>query len=245
MPHARIVDLDVTQARTIPGVRAILTARDLPGQNLIPMIQPDWPILAGEYVRHVGEAVALVAAEDATRCSRALAAIVVDYEPLVALLDMEEALAAGRGDGQHWKIRRGEATVAMTRADLVIVEGTYHTPYQEHAYIEPNGMIAMPDGMGGVIVSARCSAPSTCRRRWPRATGLDLNRVRVVQTVTGGGFGGKEDAPSLPGAHAALLALATGRPVRLILSREEDMATMSKRHPGRIRMRTAATRTGT
>ncbi len=242
-PHARIVDLDVTQASTIPGVRAILTARDLPGQNLIPMIQPDWPVLAGEFVRHVGEAVALVAAEDPAALKRALEAIVVDYEPRVAILDMEEALATGEVI-QHWKIRRGEAGLAMTRADLVVVEGTYRTPYQEHAYIEPNGMIAMPDGAGGVTVLGSMQCPFYVQKAVASATGLDLNRVRVVQTVTGGGFGGKEDAPSLPGAHAALLALATGRPVRLILSREEDMATMSKRHPGRIRMRTAATKDG-
>jgi CO/xanthine dehydrogenase Mo-binding subunit len=242
-PHARIADLDVTQASTIPGVRAILTARDLTGQNLIPMIQPDWPVLASDFVRHVGEAVALVAAEDATSLKRALEAIVVDYEPRVALLDMEEALAAGEVI-QHWRVRRGEATIAMDRADLVIVEGTYHTPYQEHAYIEPNGMIAMPDGMGGVTVLGSMQCPFYVQKAVASVTGLDLNQVRVVQTVTGGGFGGKEDAPSLPGAHAALLALATGRPVRLILSREEDMATMSKRHPGRIKMRTAATREG-
>src|SRR5260221_13994099 len=242
-PHARIVDLGVTQASPIPGVRAILTARDLPGQNLIPMIQPDWPVLAGEFVRHVGEAVALVAAEDPAALKRALEAIVVDYEPRVAILDMEEALATGEVI-QYWKIRRGEAGLAMTRADLVVVEGTYRTPYQEHAYIEPNGRIAMPDGAGGVTVLGSMQCPFYVQKAVASATGLDLNRVRVVQTVTGGGFGGKEDAPSLPGAHVALLALATGRPVRLILSREEDMATMSKRHPGRVKMRTAATKDG-
>jgi len=241
--HARILDLDVTQASTIPGVRAILTARDIPGQNLIPMIQPDWPVLAGEFVRHVGEAVALVAADDPASLKRGLQAIVVDYEPRVALLEMEAALAAGEVI-QHWKVRRGEATLAMGRSDLVVVEGTYHTPYQEHAYIETNGMIAMPDGMGGVTVLGSMQCPFYVQKAVASATGLDLNRVRVVQTVTGGGFGGKEDAPSLPGAHAALLALATGRPVRLILSREEDMAVMSKRHPGRVKMRTAATRDG-
>src|SRR5260221_4777322 len=105
-------------------------------------------------------------------------------------------------------------------------------------------MIAMPDGAGGVTVLGSMQCPFYVQKAVASVTGLDLNKVRVVQTVTGGGFGGKEDAPSLPGAHAALLALATGRPVRLILSREEDMATMSKRHPGRIRMRTAATKDG-
>jgi CO/xanthine dehydrogenase Mo-binding subunit len=241
--HARIADLDVSQARGVPGVRAVLTAPDIPGQNIIPMIQPDWPVLAAEYVRHVGEPVALVAAEDPTALRQALDAIVVDYEPRAAMLDMEAALLAGEVLA-HWKIRRGEATVALSRSDLVVVEETYHTPYQEHAYIEPNGMIALPDGMGGVVIHGSMQCPFYVQKAVASALGIDLNRVRIVQSVTGGGFGGKEDAPSSPGAHAALLAIATGRPVRLIFSREEDMAVMSKRHPGRVRIRTGATREG-
>ncbi len=241
--HARIADLDANQARSVPGVRAVITAKNLPGQNLIPMIQADWPILAGQYVRHFGEAVALVAAETPEALRQGLASIVVDYEPLAAMLDMEQALASGEIMA-HWKIRRGEASVAMMRSGIVIVEETYHTPYQEHAYIEPNGMIALPDGAGGVIVYGSMQCPFYVQKAVATALGTALNRVRVVQTVTGGGFGGKEDAPSAPGAHAALLAMAAGAPVRLIFSREEDMAVMSKRHPGRIRMRTAATDDG-
>jgi CO/xanthine dehydrogenase Mo-binding subunit len=241
--HARIADLDVTQARSVPGVRAVVTAKNLPGKNLIPMIQSDWPILAAQYVRHVGEPVALIAAETPEALRQGLASIVVDYEPLAAMLDMEQALATGEVMA-HWKVRRGEASVAMMRSDLVIVEETYHTPYQEHAYIEPNGMIALPDGQGGVIVYGSMQCPFYVQKAVATALGTSLNRVRVVQTVTGGGFGGKEDTPSMPGAHAALLAMAAGAPVRLILSREEDMATMSKRHPGRIRMRTAVTPDG-
>ena len=242
-PHARIAHLDLTQARLIPGVRAVLGASDIPGENVIPMIQADWPVLAGEFVRHVGEPVALVAADDAQALRQALAAILVDYEPRTATLDMEDALRAGEVL-THWKVRRGETAAALSRSDLVVVEGTYRTPYQEHAYIEPNGMIAMPDGTGGVTVMGSLQCPFYVQKAVSSALGFDLNRVRVVQTVTGGGFGGKEDAPSGPGAHAALLAMATGRPVRLVLSREEDMATMSKRHPGRIKMKFGATREG-
>ena len=241
--HARIAHLDVTQARLIPGVRAVLAAADIPGQNLIPMIQADWPVLAKEVVRHVGEPVALVAAENHKALRQALAAIVVDYEPRTPLLDMEEALRAGEVLA-HWRVRRGAAGAALARGDLVVVEGTYRTPYQEHAYIEPNGMIAMPDGTGGVTVMGSLQCPFYVQKAVSSALGFALNRVRIVQTVTGGGFGGKEDAPSGPGAHAALLAMATGRPVRLVLSREEDMATMSKRHPGRIKMKLGATREG-
>lgn len=242
--HARVVELDVQKARTLPGVRAVLTARDIPGKNLVPMIQADWPVLADAEVRHVGEAVALVAAETPEACAEALRSIVIGYEPLPALLDAEEALAKGEIIS-HWKIRRGDAAAAFARAGVIVVEGTYHTPYQEHAYIESNGMIALPDGAGGVVVYGSMQCPFYVQKAVASALGKDLAQCRIVQTVTGGGFGGKEDAPSVPGAQAALLAMATGRPVRLIFTREEDMAVMSKRHPGRIRCRTAATADGT
>ncbi|HEY7410375.1 MAG TPA: xanthine dehydrogenase family protein molybdopterin-binding subunit [Vicinamibacteria bacterium] len=242
--HARIARLDVNLARAVPGVHAVLTARDIPGQNLIPLIQSDWPVLAQEFVRHVGEGVALVAAETKEALAAGLAAISVDYEPRLPLLDMEESL--GRGEVMaHWKVRRGDAAAALRAGGLVTVEATYHTPYQEHAYIEPNGMVAAPDGMGGVVVYGSLQCPFYVQKAVAAALGCDLSRVRIVQTVTGGGFGGKEDAPSAPGAQVALLARATGRPVRLIFTREEDMAVMSKRHPGRVRVRLGARPDGT
>ncbi len=242
--HARIAELDVERARRLPGVRAVLTAREIPGRNLVPMIQSDWPVLAEAEVRHVGEAVALVAADSPAAAAAALRAVDVRYERLPALLDPEEALSRGELF-THWKIRRGDVAAAFTRSDVVVVEGTYHTPYQEHAYIEPNGMIAMPDGAGGVIVYGSLQCPFYVQKAVASALGKDLAQCRIVQTVTGGGFGGKEDAPSVPGAQAALLAMATGRPVRLIFTREEDMAVMSKRHPSRVRCRTAAADDGT
>lgn len=241
--HARIRKLDAARARAVPGVRAVVTAREIPGRNLIPMVQSDWPVLAQDFVRHVGEGVAVVAADTREALAEGLAAVQVEYEPLPALLDMEEALAAGEVMARY-KVRRGEASVALTRSDLIVVEATYQTPYQEHAYIEPNGMIAAPDGAGGVVVHGSMQCPFYVQKGVASALGVDLNRVRIVQTVTGGGFGGKEDAPSAPGAHAALLAMATGRPVRLIFSREEDMAVMSKRHPARIQVKLGATRNG-
>jgi CO/xanthine dehydrogenase Mo-binding subunit len=241
--HARVARLDVSRARALPGVAAVLTAKDIPGQNLIPLIQPDWPVLAADFVRHVGEGVALVAAETREAAEAALAAILVDYEPLAPLLGMEQALQGGEVMA-HWKVRRGDAAAALARGDLLVVEGTYHTPYQEHAYIEPNGMIGVPDGQGGVVVYGSMQCPFYVQKAVASALGCELNKARIVQTVTGGGFGGKEDAPSAPGAQVALLAQATGRPVRLIMTREEDMAVMSKRHPGRVRMRTGATRDG-
>jgi CO/xanthine dehydrogenase Mo-binding subunit len=242
--HARVARLDVSAARALPGVHAVLTAKDIPGRNLIPLIQDDWPVLAESEVRHVGEAVALVAAESASLAAQALAAIRVAYEPLPPRLDMEEAAAAGQVIAE-WTIAKGHAGAALARDGLVIVEGTWRTPYQEHAYIEPNGMIAAPDGMGGVVVWGSMQCPFYVQKAVASALGCELGRARIVQTVTGGGFGGKEDAPSAPGAQVALLAMATGRPVRLIFTREEDMAVMSKRHPGRVRLRLGARADGT
>ena len=241
--HARIARLQVAAARRLPGVHAVLTAADIPGKNLIPMIQADWPVLAEREVRHVGEGVALVAAESKDALAAALLAIEVEYEPLPARLDMEESARAGDVIA-HWKVRRGDAATALARPGLVVVEGTYHTPHQEHAYIETNGMIAAPDGAGGIVVHGSMQCPFYVQKAVASALGCDLGQARIVQTVTGGGFGGKEDAPSAPGAQVALLARAAGRPVRLILTREEDMAVMSMRHRGRIHVRTAATPEG-
>src|SRR5262249_21413818 len=156
------------------------------------------------------------------------AAIEVEYQAQDPVLDPETALA--KGDVlARWNVRRGEASVALSRTDLVIVEGTYHVPAQDHACLETQGALALPDGAGGVVVHASVASPSYLQRTVASLTGLDLNRVRVVQAVTGGSFGGKEESAALPGAQAALLALKTGRPVRLLLSREEDMSATSKR----------------
>lgn len=199
-------------------------------------------MLAETEVNHVGEGIALVAAESREAVEAALAAIEIEYEPLPAVLAMEEAF-----DKQqfitHWKIRRGDVKAAFAQAD-VIIENTYRTPYQEHAYIEPNGMIAEPDGMGGVTVHGSLQCPFYVQKAVAAVLGFGLNQARVVQTVTGGGFGGKEDAPSVPGAMVALLAVKTRRPVKLMFTREDDMAVMSKRHPGIIKYRTALKRTG-
>ena len=242
-PHARVLGVDTARARAVPGVRAVLTARDIPGRNVLPLIQSDWLSLAGEYVRHVGEAVALVAAESPEALAAGLAAVRVEYEPLEALLDMEQALVSGEVMAQ-WKVRRGEASVALSRGDLLVVDGVYRTPPQAHVPLEPCGVIAEPDGLGGMLVQGAMESPFLVRQAVASVLGCDANRVRVTQTTTGGGFGGKEEAAMAIGAQAALLAGATGRPVRFFLSRHEEMTAASRRHPARIRVRVGATRDG-
>lgn len=225
------------------GVRAVLTAHEIRGANLIPMIQQDQPMLARDEVRHIGEAVVLVAAETRQQAEEAARAVRVDYEELPAILSIEEGFKKGEII-QHWKIRRGSPKDIFSRSDVAVVEGTYLTPYQEHAYIETNGMIAVPETDGGITVYGSLQCPFYVQKAVASITGLRMNACRVIQTVTGGGFGGKEDAPSLPAAMVAALAQSTGRPVKYIMPREEDMQVMSKRHPGKIVSRMAASRDG-
>jgi CO/xanthine dehydrogenase Mo-binding subunit len=242
-PHARILRLDVSGVRAMPGVRAVITSQEVPGRNIVPLIQNDWPVLADSYVRHVGEPVALVAAESRETLAEALGAIEVEYEPLDAQQDMEQALAGGEVLAQ-WRVRRGEAAVALGRSDLVVVEDVYRVPAQAHAALEPNGVIARPDGAGGLLVEGAMESPFSVRNAVAAVLGWDVNRVRVVQTVTGGGFGGKEEAAVATGVQASLLAAATARPVRLTLSRSDETTATPKRHPARFRVKVGATPEG-
>ncbi len=241
--HARIKRISLSKARRMPGVHCILTAQDIPGKNLIPMVQEDQPVLAEKEVRHVGEAVALVAADTRREAEAAARAIRVEYEVLAAILSIEEGFEKNEII-QHWKLRRGSPQEIFSRRDVVVVEETYRTPYQEHAYIETNGMIALPETDGSITIYGSLQCPFYVQKAVASATGLMMNQSRIIQAVTGGGFGGKEDAPSLPGAMVALLAQASRRPVKYILTREEDMQVMSKRHPGKIVFRSAASKDG-
>jgi CO/xanthine dehydrogenase Mo-binding subunit len=241
--HARINALDASPARDVQGVRAVLTAKDLPGRNVVPLIQTDWPILAQDYVRHVGEGVVLVAADTTEALEEALRAIVVEYEPLPATLDMETALQTGEVVAQV-RLKRGEAAVALGQSNLEVVEAIYETPYQDHTYLEPQGVFAAPDGAGGVRVLGTFESLFAVERAAATALGWDLHRVRVIQLGTGSGCGGREETPAFLGAEAALLAVATDQPVAILLSREEDMLVTTKRHPARIRCRTGATKDG-
>jgi xanthine dehydrogenase molybdopterin-binding subunit B len=140
-------------------------------------------------------------------------------------------------------IRKGDVGKGFAEAD-VVVEGEYRVGYQEHAYLEPQGMIAVPEE-NGMAVYGTLQCPFYVQKAVAAVLGLPLSRVRVVQTATGGGFGGKEDVPSQVAAMAAVLAWKSGRPVKVVFDRAEDIATTSKRHPGIIRYKTGAKRDGT
>ncbi len=242
-PHARIVRIEAGPARGASGVRAVLTATQVRGRDRVPFLQQDWPLLAGEYVRHAGEPVAIVAAETLKAAERAADLVEVEYEPLDALLDTDEALKAGEIIFQQ-RIRRGEATVALGRSDVVTVEAVFRTPQQDHANVEPLAVLAVPEGVGGVLLYVNTENPFHVQQAVASALGVSHNAVRVVAARSGGGLGGRLETSSAAAAHAALVAVATARPVRLVLARPTDLAAGAKRHPSRIAVRLGATSDG-
>jgi len=215
---------------------AVVTAADLPGPNVIPLLRNDQPALAESEIRHAEEPVALVAAPTRALAERAAAAIRLDVEELPARLDAEAALAGGAEVFKDIRIAKGDALAALARA-AVVVDGRYDLGSQEHVYIEPQGMQAEWTEHG-VILRGSMQCPYYIVDGLAGLLGLDRSQVRVIQLATGGGFGGKEEYPTLLAAHAALLARAAGRPVRIVYDRPEDMRATTKRHPGRVLHRT-------
>jgi len=226
-----------------------LTAADLPGRNKVAMIREDYPALADGTVNFVGEAVCLLAAEDEALARAALSRVRVDYERLPPVLTIDEALArteliAGQDNLLHeCRIRKGDAAAALAAAD-VVVEGEYETGPAEHAYLEPNGLVAFPLDGGGVRIVGSIQCPFYVREAVRKALDVEREKVVVVQAPTGGAFGGKEDFPSVLAVHAAFLARAAGRPVKLFYERSEDIVSSSKRHPSRVRHATGLMRDG-
>ena len=228
----------------------VVTAKDIPGENAVALILLDQPYLASEFVNHVEEPILLLAHEDKHLLERARRAVRVDIEPLPAVFTLEDALARTEiiwGDDNVFKsylVDKGNVDEAWAEADLV-VEGEYSTGAQEQLYIETNGVIAVADADAGVTVWGSMQCPYYVHKALLKLFALPPERVRVVQCETGGGFGGKEEYPSMIGGHAALLSWkAGGRPVKIIYDRAEDMSATTKRHPSLTRHRTAVTRDG-
>ncbi len=257
--HALIKSIDVSEASKYPGVLRIITAKDIPGINDVGYVIPDQPLIADRKVRYVGDIVALVVAENPLVAREAGGLINVEYEPLpvitnpldiVDLMTLKEKphtlIHDERGSDilVHYKIRRGDAEKAMREAD-VRVEGIYKTPFQEHAYMEPEASIAIPEPDGSVTVIASTQCPFDVRKAVAKVLGLALNKVRIVVPAVGGGFGGKEDVANEVAAKAALAAVLTGRPALAVHTREESIIGHSKRHPMIAWYRHAAKKDGT
>ncbi len=227
----------------------IVTARDIPGRNSITHLIDDQPCLAEIVVNHREEPVVLLAHADRYLLEEARRRVRIEIEPLTPVFSMDDSLARKViiwGNDNIFKsfaVEKGDVDAAWAAADF-IVEGEYETGAQEQLYIEPQGMIARGGPGEGITVWGSLQCPFYVHKALVNLFGLPKDRVRVVQAETGGGFGGKEEYPSVIAAHAALLAWKSGRAVKIIYDRAEDMAATTKRHPSRTRHRTGVSRDG-
>src|SRR5712691_11678746 len=227
----------------------IVTAKDIPCKNCTALIQEDQPCLAADFVNHPEEPVVLLAHADKYLLEEARRAVRLEIAPLPAILTIEDSLARKQviwGEDNLFKsfhVDKGDVDGAWTSADF-IVEGEYSTGAQEQLYIEPQGMVATANPRNGVTVWGSLQCPYYVHKALAVLFGLPKEKVRVIQMETGGGFGGKEEYPSMIACHTALLAWKSGRPVKIVYDRAEDMVATTKRHPSRTRHRTAVTRDG-
>ncbi len=269
-PHARVVSIDTTQALALPGVVAIFTAADVP-VNEFGLQWKDQPVLCGpsgnrsgsgentsgagmvraDIVRCEGDRVAVIVAETEAIAAKARELVRVDYEDLPIVSDAEEALKPQaarlhpeRGDSNIcvWdKIRKGDVDAAFAKAD-VIVEGEYHTPYQEHAFLQPEAGLAYYDEEGRITVECAGQWTHADREQIAHALGLPDEQVRVIYPAIGGAFGGREDMSVQ--IVLALAVMKLNRPVKIIWSRQESIIGHGKRHPMTIRTKWAASKNG-
>ena len=245
MLHGRTVRSTIPRGR-ITSIRhdfdtagfTIVDYRDIPvaGRNIVALIEDDQPFLVETDVRHLAEPIVLLAHADRERLLAA--SVVIEYELEPPVLDPEASDVILKA----LSIDKGNVDAGFAAAEL-IVEGTYRTGHQEHVYIEPNGVIADPEN-GGIAVHGSIQCPFYVHKALKSLLGEDAY-IRVVQTETGGGFGGKEEYPSMIAGHATLLALKAGRPVKIIYDRTEDMIATTKRHPSIVRHKTGVMRDGT
>jgi xanthine dehydrogenase molybdenum-binding subunit len=272
IPHARILSIDTSAARELDGVHAVLTHEDIPGRNLHGVFITDWPVLCADKVRYAGDAIAVVAADSEEVAAAALELITVEYEELPVVSDAIEAakpdsplVHEDRADGnllKHIEVNKGDIAAGFAAADTII-DQTYRTPTTEHMFLEPECSIGVPAGYSPQNFGGNCDAaaargetarhdkttvyvgsqiPYGDRDQVAATLGLEPDSVRIVATLMGGGFGGKEDITGQ--IHAALLAEKTQRPVKMLYSRQESLLVHPKRHATVIRIRTGATRDG-
>ncbi len=251
-PHANILRIDPSKAKTLPGVRAVLTHADVPGSKNHGLIFNDWPVLCYDKVRYQGDAVAIVAADTREIAEQARDLIEVEYTPLPVVDNPIDALKpetiivndfVGHGNLlKHIKVRKGDIDAGFAEAD-VIVEREYHTPTYEHAFLEPECAIGRVTDEGRIEVYVGSQIPYEDRRQIAASLAVPESQVRVIGTMIGGGFGGKEDV--MGQIHVALLARATGRPVKMLYTRHESLIAHPKRHATVIRLKTGAKRDGT
>jgi CO/xanthine dehydrogenase Mo-binding subunit/aerobic-type carbon monoxide dehydrogenase small subunit (CoxS/CutS family) len=247
-PHAEILSIDTSAAEELSGVHAVLTAKEVPGDNVYGPMVRDAQVMAMDKVRFIGEPVVVVFAEMEEQAEAALAACRVEYRPLPGAFSPEQALAPDapqihpQGNTHHQaQIRKGDVEQGFAAAD-VVVEGTYSTPFIEHAYLEPEAGLAEPTPDGGVKVMMNTQYPFGDQRQIADALGIPTQKVQVVQIPGGGAFGAKNDITLQ--IMLAMGALATGQPVKIVLSRGESLRMHVKKHAMTMHYKTGATKDG-
>ena len=260
LPHAKIVDIDVSKARSLPGVKAVITAADAP-QTRYGTYLKDRPVFARRKVRYVGEPVAAVAAVDVDTAREALELIKVDYEELPAVFDPEEALKEGapilheevesyfclypaiRHDNVcgYVEVSQGDPEIGFAQADHIF-EDTFEVQSAHQGYIEPRVALAFVDGNGRVTLNASTQMPFIMRMQMAEALALSIGKIRVISGYVGGAFGGKTNTFCEP--HVILLAQKTGRPVKYTPTREEEFLAGNPRHPAKLTVKTGVTKDG-
>ena len=240
-PRARLVAIELDPDMDWSKV-VVVTAADIPGENLVSAIKEDQPVLVpvGGEIRHHAEPVALIAAADRETIRQLKSHVRLVTEPLLPVFDPE----ASDHLFASYEIANGDLEAGFAMAD-VILEGEYRVGHQEQLYIENNAMIAVPGEDGEMAVRGSLQCPYYVHKAMKKSLGLTASQARVIQAETGGGFGGKEEYPSILALHAALLAMKAGRPVRMIYDRHEDLAATTKRHPAIVRHRTGVMADGT
>lgn len=256
-PHARIKRVDVSAARALPGVVAVLTAEDIPGRKEFGVHEIDWPVLCYDKVRYVGDGLALVAAESEVIAEDALKKIKVEYEPLPVVVGPKQAAQpdaplvhehpekhSKQAHGNflaHFALDSGNPAEGFAQAD-VIVEREYTTQTVEHAFIEPEAGLAVPDATGCITIYCGGQIPFNDRACVAASLNVPADKIRIVNCLIGGAFGGKED-PTVQ-IHLGLLAFKTKRPVKMVYSRKESLLVHPKRHATIIKMKTGAKKDG-
>jgi len=239
-PHATLLGIDLGTDFDWSRV-VVVTADDIPGENVVSLMADDQPVLVpvGGEIQHQAEPICLLAAPDHATLDEAIRHVTVRTRRLPAVFDPLESTH----EFARYLIERGAVDEGFAAADLV-VEGTYRVGHQEQLYIENQAMIAVPREDGGTTVHGSCQCPYYVHAAMKRALGLSDSQAVVIQAETGGGFGGKEEYPSIVAIHAALLAQKLGKPVRMIYDRHEDLSATTKRHPAVITHRTGVMRDG-
>ncbi|MCL4529473.1 MAG: molybdopterin-dependent oxidoreductase [Chloroflexi bacterium] len=252
IPHGFLTKLDISKAKALKGVVAVLTAEDIPGEHNHGLVIYDWPVMigVGERVRYVGDAIAIVAAETQEIAEQAVGLIEAKFDlqpvisgPVQARREDVPRIHANGNLLKHIKVRKGDVEAGFAGSD-VILEHTFHTPITEHAFLEPECSIAVPEVTVTSKINIYCGSqiPYQDRTQVARVLGWPEGRVRIVGQMMGGGFGGKEDVAGQ--IHAAMLANVTQRPVKLLFDRHESLLVHPKRHATQIRVKVGAKKNG-